>query len=395
MRTYDALGWNAWGWTPPIGISDGTVPEFSSWPPVPGGSDDPDLAAEVPEYELWEDVPPFLGEPEPDLDEEVPDTVSPASVVGIREVIETHGENVIALCELSDGNEAIYHSPDSGDSWSKVLEAPEIYDITSIGHNWTLASTSYGWFDSLKAGSLWELAAAAGEGVPVGKSVVWVKPNHLFTHTGSAIWLSEDRAINWVQVCDLTAISGYTTNARYNSIDGYQGRIIATCGYALVETEDLGDTWDAINLSAVVRAWSQIGAEQPIWRQVAFWDTLDPLDPAKSRWMISAILTGANIIRTFVGRGAGTFSPVVDMALSERHRLNISQTRRMGADVTDTSLLISGDRRIDGELRHAMTVSNDGTAFTDVLGGSITTLKRPSNPAMDAAYAALTKLVVE
>lgn len=338
MRTYDTLGWNAWGWTPIIGLD----------------------------------------------------------VSGVREVIATFGENVIALCELFNGNEAIYHSPNSGETWTKALEVVEIYDITSVGFNWTLASTSAGWYSSLKSGSSWELVAAAGEGVPVGKSVVWVAPNHLFTHDGSAIWLSENKAAAWDSICDLTIMGGYSANLiNHNSIDGYQGRIIATCGHGLVETTDLGGAWDSIDLAATIRGWNLISAELPVWRQVAFWDTLDALDPAKSRWMISSILAKSDTIRTFVGRGTGTFSPVVDMALSQRHRLNVSQTRRLGADVTDTSLMISGDRRIDGELRHAMTISGDGIVFNDVLGGSVLSLARSSNPAMDAAYAALTKLAVE
>ena len=233
-------------------------------------------------------------------------------------------------------------------------------------------------------------------GVPVGKSVVWVKPDHLFCHDGSKIWLSLNRSTSWGQVCDLSTFPGYSeNNLAFNSIDGYQGRIIATCGQDLVETQNLGITWGRLNLASIVRGWALMSVEQPVWRQVAFWDTLDSADPTKSRWLISATLTKANIIRTFVGRGAGTFSPVVDMALSERHRLNVTQTRRMGADITDTSLMISGDRRINGELRHALTVSGDGVAFEDVLGGSLMSSARESNAALDDAYAALTKLVVE
>lgn len=337
MRSFDVLGWNAWGWTPIIGLD----------------------------------------------------------VSGVREVIEVHGENVIALCELFNGNEAIYHSPDCGETWTKVLEVTDIYDITSVGYNWTLASTSEGWYSSLKAGSSWELIAAAGPGVPVGKSVVWVKPDHLFTHTGPEIWLSENKAASWDMVCDLSAIEGYSAFAEHHSIDGYQKRVIATCGYALVETEDLGESWAALDLATKFRGWNLMSTEQPIWRQVAFWDTLDPLLPAKSRWLISANLSQSNIIRTFIARGSGTFSPVVDMALSQRHRLNISQTKRMGVAITDTCLMISGDRRVNGELMHAMTISSDGIAFSDVLGGSTLYLARPSNPAMDAAYAALSKLVIE
>jgi hypothetical protein len=336
MRSYDVLGWNAWGWTPIIGLD----------------------------------------------------------VTGVREVIVPFGENVIALCELSNGNEAIYHSPDSGGSWTKALEVAEIYDITSVGFNWTLASTSAGWYSSRLAGSAWSLIAAAGATVPVGKSVVWTKPNHLFTHDGASIWLSENKGAAWTEICDLTAITGYK-DTPYNSIDGYQGRIIATCGYALVESVDLGDTFSVIDLSTIVRAWSSISAELPIWRQVAFWDTLDAVDPAKSRWLVSAVLTQSNIIRTFVCRGAGTFSPVVDMALSDRHRLSVTQTRRTGADITDNSLIVSGDRRVSGELRHAMTVSTDGIVFDDVLAGGIQSLARQSTPSMDAAYAALVKLAVE
>ena len=337
-RTFDALAWNAWSWTPVVGLD----------------------------------------------------------VQQIREVIATHGENVLALCELIGGNEALYYSPDAGDSWAKVLEVAEIYDITSVGYNWTLASTSAGWYSSLKAGSAWTLTAAAGPGVPVGRSVVWVKPNHLFCHDGTKIWLSQNKSTSWTQVCDLSIFPGYSAaNTVFNSIDGYQGRVIATCGQDLVETQDLGQHWAAINLASIVRGWANMSAEQPIWRQVAFWDTLDPTDPARSRWMLSATLTKSNIIRTFVGHGAGTISPVVDMALSDRHRLDVTQTRRMGRDVTDTSLIISGDRRINGELRQALTVSNDGISFEDVLGGSTPYQARESNAALDAAYAALTRLVVE
>lgn len=330
MRTYDALGWSSWGWTSVIGLD----------------------------------------------------------VSGVREVIAPFGENVLALCELFNGNEAIYQSPDSGKTWTKELEVAEIYDITSVGFNWTLASTSAGWYYSLKAGTSWNLIAAAGEGVPVGKSVVWVAPNHLFTHTGDAIWLSEDRAAAWEIVCDLTTIEGYSQPfEKYSSIDGYYGRIIATCGRSLVESLDLGDTWDVIGLATTVRGWSFIIAELPIWRQIAFWDTLDPANPAKSRWLISAILSKSNIIRTFVARGAGTISPIVDMALSERHRLNVSAVRRVGADITDHSLMISGDRRIDGELLHALTVSTDGITFSDVMGGSSDGRRFSSNATLDHAYA--------
>jgi hypothetical protein len=392
MRTYDVLGWNAWGWTPPIGVTDpsvevsdfplgvnDSVPEYESWARIPDLIDDVDPGAVVSELTSWDDVPVFEGD-----------------VSGIREVISTFGENVIALCELFGGNEAIYHSPNSGDIWKKVLEVVEIYDITSVGYNWTLASTSAGWYSSLKAGSHWDLVAPTGPGVPVGRSVVWVAPNHLFAHDGAAIWLSEDRAASWVLVCDLTTMEGYSANlTRYSSIDGYQGRIIATCGHGLIETRDLGSFWDNIDLTAIVRGWGLISTELPVWRQIAFWDTLDALDPAKSRWMISMILTKSDIIRTFVGRGTGTFSPVVDMALSERHRLNVSVTRRAGADLTDTNLLISGDRRIRGELRHAIVTSDDGLAFSDVLGGSTNVLQITSSPELDAAHVALSKLLME
>jgi hypothetical protein len=195
-------------------------------------------------------------------------------------------------------------------------------------------------------------------------------------------------------VCDLTAIEGYLANNKFHSIDGYQGRVIATCGYSLIETLDLGSTWDVLDLSEIVRAWSYIGPDQPIWRQVAFWDTLDPLDPTRSQWMFSTILTKWDIIRTFVARGDGRISPVVDMALSERHRLNVSVARRAGADITDTALMITGDRRIDGELRHALTISQDGIIFDDVLGGALNSLSTPSNTVMDAAHATLAQMVM-
>ena len=335
MRTYDSLGWSSWGWTPVIGLD----------------------------------------------------------VSGVREVIATFGYNIIALCELFNGNEAIYHSPDNGEHWTKVLEVTDIYDITSVGYNWTLASTSAGWYSSLKAGSSWNLVAAAGEGVPVGKSVVWVAPDHLFAHTGSEIWLSEDKAATWSPVCDLTAFSGYTeAQTTLNSIDGYYGRIIATCGRSLVETTDLGDNFAAIDLAANVRAWSLISAQDPIWRQVVFWDVLTPADPETSRWMVSATVSSKDLIRTFVNRGTGTFSPVVDMALSQRHRLNAVISRRAGQDLTDIALSISGDRRINGELRHAMTISNDGVAFTDVLGGATNSLARVSCAPRDRAMATLAEM---
>lgn len=337
MRSYDALGWSTWGWTPILGLD----------------------------------------------------------VAGIREVISTFGENVIALCDLIGGGQAIYHSPDSGDSWSKVLAATEIYDITSVGFNWTLASTSDGWYSSRRAGSSWDIICPAGAGVPFGKSVVWVMPDHLFTHDGAAIWRSVLKGSegSWEQVCDLTAITGYLPT-KFNSLDGYQGRIISTCGYALVETRNLGQSWQVLNLPSVIRDWNLVQASKPIWRQVAFWGTSDVLDPTKSRWMISSLLGKTDIIRTYVDRGTGTLSPVVDMALSERHRLNASETRRMGVDITDISLMISGDRRINRELRHAMTTSKDGITFKDVLGGSLNTLKQPSNPTLDKAYAELSKLVM-
>ena len=335
MRTYDALGWSTWGWTPVLGLD----------------------------------------------------------VSGIQEVIATFGENVIALCDLNGGGQAIYHAPDSGETWAKVLEVDEIYDITSVGYNWTLASTSDGWYSSMTSGSTWELIAAAGAGVPVGKSVVWVAPNHLFAHDGSAIWLSEDRGATWTQVCDLTTITGYLAT-KYNSIDGYQGRIIATCGYALVESLDLGETWTPLGLSSVIRDWAFVSATQPIWRQIAFWDTLDASDPTKSRWMISCILGTSSVIRTYINRGTGIFAPAVDMGLSERHRLNVSSTRRMGADITDLTLMISGDRRITTELRHAIVTSSDGVTFKDLLGGTSGSAATSSNATLDKAHAALSKLAV-
>jgi hypothetical protein len=335
MRSYDSLGFATWGWTPILGLD----------------------------------------------------------VAEILEVIATFGENVVALCKLINGNHAIYHSPDSGNTWSKVLEVAEIYDITSVGYNWTLASTSEGWYSSLTSGSSWDLVCAAGVGVPVGKSVVWVLPDHLFTHTGSEIWLSDDKANegSWDLVCDLTAISGYLPT-KFNSIDGHQGHVLSTCGYALVNTIDLGDNWSALDLATVIRDWNYVQAAQPIWRQVAFWDTEDARDPSKSQWMLSALLGNMDIIRTYINRGTGIFSPIVDMALSERHRLNISHARRMGADITDTSLIISGDRRVGSELRHAMCLSSDGIAFNDVLGGTRNNLARASIPAMDRAHATLSAM---
>jgi len=333
IRTFDSLGFSAWRWTPVIG----------------------------------------------------PD------VVNVREVIVTFGNNVVALCELFNGNEAIYHSPDSGDSWTKVLEVTDIYDITSVGYNWTLASTSAGWYSSLTSGYSWTLVAAAGEGVPVGKSVVWTAPNRLFAHDGSSIWLSDDRGATWNVVCDLTAIAGYHAT-KFNSIDGYRRRVIATCGYALVETQDGGATWTAIELSTKFRGWSFISPEEPVWRQVVFWDSLDVSDPDKSRWMISAVLSKSNIIRTFVGQGIGTFSPVVDMALADRHRLNVSSTKRAGSGIADTTLTITGDRRIGGELRHAFTVSSDGITFTDVLAGETGDQPSQGNSTVDRAFATLQNL---
>lgn len=313
-------------------------------------------------------------------------------VSGIREVISTFGENVIALCELFNGNEAIYHSPDAGDSWSKVLECAEIYDITSVGFNWTLASTSDGWYNSYSSGDSWTLIAAAGEGVPVGKSVVWVMPGHLFSHDGASIWLSENRGSTWDQVCDLTAFSGYKASP-WNSIDGYEGRVIATCGTDLVETLDLGDTWAAIDLATTIRGWAYIADTLSFWRQIAFWDTLDATDPTKSRWLLSAILGDVDIIRTYVARGTGTFSPVVDMALSERHRIEATATQRLGGPEYDHILSISGDRRVNGALKHAMTISTDGVVFDDVLAGERPAqLQRSSGPEMDRAYAKMEQM---
>ena len=136
MRTYDSLGWSTWGWTEPIGVishpdllpSPDDVPEYDSWESVPYGLPDPDLEVEVPEYDSWDDVPDIFSESEPDPGVEVLEYYSP--VTGIREVIATFGENVIALAEMSGVKDAIYHSPDSGETWAKVLEATEIYDIT-------------------------------------------------------------------------------------------------------------------------------------------------------------------------------------------------------------------------------------------------------------------------
>lgn len=456
LRTYDSLGWSTWGWTEPIILH---VPEPGVWGYISGGLPDPDLYTVVPEYDSWDGVPDLIDELEPAPDAPVLENYS--IVTGIREVIATFGENVVALAELANGWEAICHSPDSGETWTKVLEVTEIYDITSVGYNWTLASTSDGWYSSLTSGSTWELMAAAGPGVPVGISVVWVMPNHLFCHTGSEIWLSEDRAATWEMVCDLTAIEGYLTNNKFHSIDGYQGRVIATCGYSLIETQNLGATWDIIDLPTVVRAWSYMAPDLPIWRQVAFWDARKPdsvpeydswgdvpyidavepdpgivpeyysrvleyrswdnvpdlideplpyldaevpeyysrvpeyySDPTMSRWMISSVLARSDIIRTFVARGDGRISPVVDMALSERHRLNVSVARRAGVDITDTALMITGDRRVDGELRHALTISRDGIIFDDVLGGALNTLSTPSNTVMDAAHATLAQMVI-
>jgi hypothetical protein len=159
LRSFDSLGWNTWGWTAVLG----------------------------------------------------------ADVAGVREVAATIGENIVALCDLIGGGQAIFHSHNSGDTWSKVLEADEIYDITSVGFNWTLASTSDGWYSSLKAGSSWVLIAEDGVGVPVGLSVVWTTPNYLFTHTGDAIWRSDEKgaAGSWEKVYDLTTNPGYSANAKF------------------------------------------------------------------------------------------------------------------------------------------------------------------------------------
>lgn len=334
MRTYDTLAFSTWGWTSVVG----------------------------------------------------------ADVLGIRECVHTFGENIVALCELQNGNDAIYHSPDSGESWTKALECAEIYDITSVGFNWTLASTSDGWYNSYSSGYSWTLIAADGEGVPVGKSVVWVMPRHLFAHDGTDIWLSENRGSTWDQVCDLTTFSGFKTSP-WNSIDGYEGRVIATCGTALVETLDQGDTWQALDLPAVIRGWSLLSGNLSFWRQVVFWDTLDATDPAKSQWMISAILGNVDIIRTYVARGTGTFSPVVDMGLSQRHRIEATVTQRLGVPGYDHLLTISGDRRVNGALKQAMSVSTDGITFDDVLAGSRpASLQLASSPEMDWAYAKMTEL---
>jgi hypothetical protein len=334
LRSYDVLGWSMWGWTSVVG---------------------PDVS-------------------------------------NIREVISTFGENIVTLCDIVGGGQAIYHSYDYGDTWSKVLEAADIYDITSVGFNWTLASTSAGWYSSLTSGSSWSLVAAAGEGVPVGKSVVWTLPDHLYAHDGAAIWVSLNKGVTWLLVCDLTTIPGYSVTKTY-SIDGYQGRVIATCGQVLVETRDLGATWASIDLASAIRGWVYTANSNVTWRQICFWDTLDSSDPDKSKWVISSIIGDIDIIRTYVNRGTGIFSPVVDMALSDRHRLNVSATRRAGADITDHAIVISGDRRISGELRHAIVDSADGITFTDRVGADNQVMR--SSAVMDKAAAILAGLARE
>jgi hypothetical protein len=344
MRTYDVLGFTTWGWTPILGLD----------------------------------------------------------VAGIREVIATFGENVIALCDLFNGNQAIYHSPDNGDSrWANVLEVAEIYDITSLSTNWTLASTSDGYYSSLKSGSSWDLICPVGAGVPVARSMVWIKKtDQLFVHTGDSIWLSDNKGAegSWDQVCDLTVIQGYLpNNIKYNSIDGYPNSIIATCGYALVNSIDDGGlgTWDELDLTTVIRDWQYVQPSQPIWRQVVFWYTTDPPTPIKAHWMISAILGDVHIIRTYVNRGLGYFSPVVDMALSERHRLNKSARLNWeNRTQVDSLLMISGDRRIEGELKHALTTSTDGIIFEDVLAGTSQNINQPSSPELDIAHAGLTAMTM-
>ena len=309
-------------------------------------------------------------------------------VQGIREVINTFGENVVALCDLIGGGQAIYHSPDGGESWSKVLQATEIYDITSVGINWTLASTSDGWYTSLTSGSTWELVSDAG--APIGRSVVWVTPNHLFTHTGDAIHLSEYRAESWDQICNLEAITGYIPSTTH-SIDGYQGRIMATCGRTIVKSDDLGGSWEALNAATTFRDWKFV--KLPVFRQIAFWDTLDAKDPSKSRWMVS-VLISSNLIRTYVNRATPSwqFSPVLDMAASERHRILAEASMRWGSPVIEHYLVVSGDRSVNKELKHAMAISTDGVTFTDVLGGGTGNIIIPSCPTLDKAMADLVKL---
>lgn len=320
-------------------------------------------------------------------------------VAGIHEVIQTFGDNTVCLCDLIAGGQAIFHSPDKGATWSKVLEATNIYDITSLSVNWTLASTSAGWYQSYTSGSSWELICAAGVGVPVGKSVLWTKfDNMLYAHTGDAIWLSDSKGAegSWDQACDLTAIAGYMpTNMKYHSIDGYENSVLATNGYSLVNSLDQGETWPTLDLPTVIRDWQYVAPSEPIWRQVCFWYTYDPPDPTKSHWMLSTILTGTNIIRTYINRGTGIFVPVVDMNLSERHRLNKSCRLPMGVNDEESLnhlLMISGDRRILGELHHAITISRDGFEFNDLLAGETGFLKMKSSSVMDLAQAKLTEI---
>ena len=89
LRTFDALAWNAWSWTPVIGLD----------------------------------------------------------VQQVREVIDAHGENVLALCELTNGNEAIYPACEMSRlllslTGKKTFSRPSIETIKKMGFLVGVASSS-------------------------------------------------------------------------------------------------------------------------------------------------------------------------------------------------------------------------------------------------------------
>jgi len=288
----------------------------------------------------------------------------PGDILTIEDLIWTFGEYCVCRVKMQNGSQSIYFS-NGGRTWEERLNVDNIYHIEKVMPGWLFASTSDGWYESVRSGYDW--TKITDETAPIGYNILYINKSTpiILAHSGDSINRTMDKGHNWVEVCDLEGHAGYlgTELDSTSSIDGGLGMVFATCGSGLVFSSASGDidTWTDFDLQANFNGWD--ASKIPQFTQIAF---LEAIAPSKitTRWMARVHLRDSHIARHWINLNANwKFEPIFDMRFSPGMKgIEVNFLTQPGTDVPIRQISVSGEwhNLETNQFESTVIISNSG-----------------------------------
>jgi len=175
----------------------------------------------------------------------------PDDIVDIKKGFHIYGRTHLAIAKRRDGRWAIYRSKNYGIDWDRVWLAAEgeaIYDLVLITYGWAIMNTSKGFYETVNAGTDWNLVLGTPGGAPNAPALCNIGSDGRYSDIlmctdGRYIWRSVNKARSWTKVSDMTTIPHslrYYSGVSIPCIAGANGRVYIGHGPFLIRSDDAG-----------------------------------------------------------------------------------------------------------------------------------------------------------